>query len=172
MLAALPEMLQQGVQRVVQGTGDPALEAGFRLAQQAHPGRVQVHIGYDEARAHRLIAGADAIVVPSRFEPCGLTQLYGLRYGTLPIVRGVGGLADTVTDASQGERATGFVFNAASPQALLRSVRQAAALRREPRAWTALMARGMAQNLSWKGPAADYLRLYTALGARARDRSG
>jgi starch synthase len=167
VLAALPEMLQHGVQLVVQGTGDPALEAGFRMAQQAHPGRVQVHIGYDEARAHRLIAGADAIVVPSRFEPCGLTQLYGLRYGTLPIVRGVGGLADTVTDASQGEAATGFVFNAATPQALLRSVQQAAALRREPRAWAALMARGMAQNLSWKGPAADYLRLYAALGARA-----
>ncbi len=167
VLAALPELLQSGVQLVVQGTGDPALEAGFRMAQQAHPGRVQVHIGYDEARAHRLIAGADAICVPSRFEPCGLTQLYGLRYGTVPIVRRVGGLADTVTDVGRGEAATGFVFNAATPQALLRSVQTAAVARRDPLAWGRLMARGMAQSLSWQGPASDYLRRYAQLRAES-----
>jgi starch synthase len=119
VLSCLPELLRSGVQLVVQGTGEPALEAAFRIAHQAHPGRVHVHIGYDEARAHRLIAGADAIAVPSRFEPCGLTQMYGLRYGTLPIVRRVGGLADTVVDADEAAlaagTATGFSFGAATP---------------------------------------------------------
>ncbi len=164
LLAALPEMVAQGVQLAVQGTGDPALEAAFRMAEQAHPGRVQVHIGYDEARAHRLVAGADMIAVPSRFEPCGLTQLYGLRYGTLPLVRRVGGLADTVTDADGGALAsglaTGFAFDAATPRALLQAVSRAVALRQEPSRWQALMRRGMAQRLGWRQPATDYLTLY------------
>jgi starch synthase len=102
LVAALPDLVAQGVQVAVQGTGDAALEAAFRIAQQAHPRRLHVHIGYDEARAHRLIAGADVIAVPSRFEPCGLTQMYGLRYGTLPVVRRVGGLADTVVAPGAG----------------------------------------------------------------------
>ncbi len=163
VLAALPEMLQAGVQLVLQGTGEAALEAGFRMAQQAHPGRVQVHIGYDETRAHRLMAGADAILVPSRFEPCGLTQLYGLRYGTVPIVRRVGGLADTVQDADSAQGATGFLFDAATPQALLRCVQRARLAYRQPEDWAALMARGMSQPLSWRGPATDYLALYRSL---------
>jgi starch synthase len=167
VLAALPDMLQAGVQLAVQGTGEPALEAAFRMAQQAHPGRVQVCIGYDEARAHRLIAGADAIAVPSRFEPCGLTQMYGLRYGTVPIVRQVGGLADTVTDARPEAlatgRATGFSFDAATPAALQRCVRRAVALREDAAAWARLCHTGMARELSWAGPARDYLALYERL---------
>ncbi|MDE2397612.1 MAG: glycogen synthase GlgA, partial [Burkholderiales bacterium] len=89
VLAALPSLVRQGVQFAIQGTGEAALESAFRMAEQSHPGRVQVFVGYDEARAHRLVGGADVIAVPSRFEPCGLTQLYGLRYGTLPVVRRV-----------------------------------------------------------------------------------
>ncbi len=169
VLAALPELLQAGVQLAVQGTGDPALEAAFRIAQQAHPGRVHVFIGYDEARAHRLMAGADAILVPSRFEPCGLTQMYGLRYGTLPIVRRVGGLADTVTDATPESQAagtaTGFVFDAATPAALLRAVQRAVATRSDPAAWRRLQATGMGRELSWAGPAREYLALYERLVA-------
>jgi starch synthase len=164
LLAALPELLARGVQLAVQGTGDPALEAAFRMAEQAHPGRVQVHIGYDEARAHRLVAGADVIAVPSRFEPCGLTQLYGLRYGALPLVRRVGGLADTVTDADEAAvaqgSATGFAFDAATPRALLEAATRALALWRDPAIWRALMGRGMAQSLSWRKPAQAYLTLY------------
>ena len=172
LLAALPELLPQGVQLAVQGTGDPALEAAFRMAEQAHPGRVQVHVGYDEARAHRLVAGADVIAVPSRFEPCGLTQLYGLRYGTLPLVRRVGGLADTVTDADEAAlaqgRATGFAFDAASPRALLQAAARALALWRDPPTWQAMMRRGMGQPLSWRQPAQQYLALYhEALRAKA-----
>ena len=190
VLAALPMMVRQGMQLALQGTGEPALEAAFRRAEQAHPGRVAVHIGYDEARAHQMVAGADAILVPSRFEPCGLTQLYGLRYGTLPIVRRVGGLADTVSDDAAPGRLvsgapstasapatpsaqTGFAFDAATPAALEACLQRAWALYRQPAGWQAVMARGMAQDLSWAGPARDYLALYQqALQSRAAEPRG
>jgi starch synthase len=141
------------------------------MAMRSHPGRVHVHLGYDEARAHRLVAGADAIAVPSRFEPCGLTQLYGLRYGTLPIVRRVGGLADTVTDASPKSlaegTATGFAFDAATPAAFEKAVKRAAEMRTDADAWHGMMRQAMAQPLSWAGPAKAYLDLYqTAWVAR------
>ncbi|WP_414636900.1 glycogen synthase GlgA [Aquabacterium sp.] len=155
VLAALPALVKDGVQLALQGTGEPALEAAFRMAEQMNPGRVRVHIGYDETRAHQLVAGADVIAVPSRFEPCGLTQMYGLRYGSLPLVRRVGGLGDTVRDG-----ATGFVFDAATPDALVACVRRALALRTDPAAWQATMRRAMAQDLSWAGPAHEYLALY------------
>jgi starch synthase len=167
VLAALPALVADGVQFAVQGTGEPALEVAFRMAAQAHAGRVAVRIGYDENRAHQLVAGADVIAVPSRFEPCGLTQMYGLRYGTPPVVRRVGGLADTVTDGDAAHQ-TGFVFDAATPGAFESAVRRAQALRRDPVAWQALMRHGMAQDLSWAGPAQAYLALYgQALAARA-----
>jgi starch synthase len=168
LLAALPALMQAGVQLAVQGTGEPALEAAFRMAQQAHPGRVHVHIGYDEARAHRLVAGADAIAVPSRFEPCGLTQLYGLRYGTLPVVRRVGGLADTVSDdvgPAAAAQATGFVFDDATPAALERAVLRAVALRKDTAGWQARVAAAMSQQLSWRGPAESYLALYAEVAS-------
>jgi starch synthase len=155
VLAALPALVREGVQLAVQGTGEPALEAAFRMAQEMHPGRVRVHIGYDEPRAHQLIAGADVIAVPSRFEPCGLTQMYGLRYGTVPIVRRVGGLGDTVADGR-----TGIVFDAATPAAFEAAVRRAVALRQDTAAWVAMMRAGMAQDLSWSRPAHLYLALY------------
>ncbi len=175
VLAALPALVREGVQFAVQGTGEPALEVAFRMAEQAHPGRVSVHIGYDETRAHQLIAGADVIAVPSRFEPCGLTQLYGLRYGTVPVVRRVGGLADTVLDerrdmpdAESSERQTGFTFDAATPAAFEAAVRRALAMKQSPETWQRMMRRGMAQDLSWAGPARDYLALYAqALQARS-----
>ncbi len=173
LLAALPELVKRGVQFAIQGTGDAALEAAFRMAEQAHPRRVAVHIGYDETRAHRLIAGADMIAVPSRFEPCGLTQMYGLRYGTLPIVRRVGGLADTVVDATApalaSGQATGFLFDAATPAALQGALLSALALRRDSAAWQGLMRAGMAQDFAWTEPARQYRALYgNALGLQSR----
>jgi starch synthase len=159
ILSSLPQWLEQGAQLVVQGAGEPALEAAFRMAAAAHPGRVAAYIGYDEPRAHRLMAGADMIVVPSRFEPCGLTQLYGLRYGTLPIVRRVGGLADTVVDAAD-DSATGFNFEHASPGDLAHAVRRAIEAWRDPVRRQQLMTRAMAQDFSWQGPASQYLKLY------------
>ena len=169
LLGALPGLLRQGGQLALQGTGDAALESAFAAAAQAHPGRVAVRIGYDEAFAHRLIAGADAILVPSRFEPCGLTQLYGLRYGTLPLVRRVGGLADTVVDASAeavaADRATGFSFDAASPAALEHALHRAIDTFKQPLLWRQLMLRAMAQDYSWAGAARQYMALYAELVA-------
>ena len=141
-----------------------------RRPRRRHPGRVAVRIGYDEALAHRLIAGADVILVPSRFEPCGLTQLYGLRYGTLPLVRRVGGLADTVVDAADAvaaDRATGFGFDAASrPRWNMRcSGRSSCSTSR--RCGASSMLRAMAQDFSWDGAARKYLALYAeAAGVR------
>ena len=168
VLSVLPEILSMGGQLVVQGTGDSALEAAFRMAAAAHPGRVGVLLGYDENGAHRLVAGADMILVPSRFEPCGLTQMYGLRYGTVPVVRRVGGLADTVHDAAGADRTgNGFVFDAAQPEALRDALARAFAMYRERGVWLRLMRAGMGEDLSWDGPARQYLSLYAqAHGAR------
>ncbi|MFT3665674.1 glycogen synthase GlgA [Piscinibacter sp.] len=171
VLAALPALLELGAQLVVQGSGDPMLEAAFSQAAHAHPGRVALRIGYDEALAHRVIAGADAILVPSRFEPCGLTQLYGLRYGTLPVVRRVGGLADTVVDADEAAlregRATGFTFDEASPAALEAALARAVRAHAQPALWRKLMTTAMAQDFSWDGAAGGYLALYRRLSGDA-----
>ena len=167
LLDALPVLLRGGGQLALQGTGDAALEAAFAAAARAHPHAVAVRIGYDEAFAHRLIAGADAIVVPSRFEPCGLTQLYGLRYGTLPVVRRVGGLADTVVDASDEAvrtgHATGFGFDAASVADLAGALQRAITTFAKPAVWKALMASAMTQDFSWEGAAKAYGALYESL---------
>lgn len=169
VLSALPDMLAMGAQLVVQGTGEPALEAAFRMAASVHAGRVGVLIGYDEAAAHRLVAGADMMLVPSRFEPCGLTQMYGLRYGSVPVVRRVGGLADTVAearvDAAGALQGNGFVFDAADPGALRDAVGRACAMYRTPEIWPRLMRRGMGETLSWDGPARQYMALYEQLRA-------
>ena len=164
VLEALPDLLAQGAQFAVQGTGDAALEGAFRQAMAQYPGRVAVRLGYDEAFAHQLIAGADAMLVPSRFEPCGLTQLYALRYGTVPIVRRVGGLADTVVDANEDtlarDLATGFSFGPATADALGRTLQRAVLAYRQPALWQQLVRRGMAQNFSWEPVAQQYLALY------------
>ncbi len=179
VLQALPELFKHGVQLALQGTGDPVLEAAFVQAARRYPGLMQVHIGYDEARAHRMVAGADAILVPSRFEPCGLTQLYGLRYGTLPIVRRVGGLKDTVQDVFSTEPANpglrlesaqlpeasltarnGFTFGPATVPALIQAVLAAAQCRAQGEPWRLAQQRAMAQDLSWDQPAAQYLQIY------------
>ena len=132
VLAGLPVLVAGGSQLALLGTGDGDLEHGLTIAAAQHRGQVAVAIGYDESLAHLIIGGSDVILVPSRFEPCGLTQLYALRYGSLPLVRRVGGLADTVVDAtptslSQGT-ATGFAFDDESPQGLISAVERAVAL--------------------------------------------
>ncbi len=167
LLAALPELLREGGQLAVLGSGDGDLESGFRYAATVNPGNVAVHIGYDEALSHRFMSGADVLLVPSRFEPCGLTQLYALHFGTLPLVRRVGGLADTVVDSSEDNlrsgRATGFVFGDASRHALAESIRSACALFRDGERWRGVQQRGMAQDFSWDDSAAHYIRLYRNL---------
>jgi starch synthase len=171
VLAALPNLLQGaadgGAQLAVQGNGDPSLEAAFTSAAASYPGRVAVWLRYDEALAHRMMAGADAILVPSRFEPCGLTQLYALLYGTVPVVRQVGGLADTVVDATpeaiQSDMATGFMFGPATTWGLDQALARTLDAYRNPPLWRQLMLRGMAQNFSWEVAAAQYLALYGEL---------
>ncbi len=167
VLAAAPPLLAAGAQLAVQGSGDPALEEALRALAAAHPGSVGVAIGYDEALAHRLIAGADVVLVPSRFEPCGLTQLYGLRYGSLPLVRRVGGLADTVVGASPETladgTANGIVFDAPTPAALEDAMRRAVALWRDTGTWQRLMRRAMARDVSWDPAARAYDALYRGL---------
>jgi starch synthase len=171
LLSALPQWLGAGGQVALLGTGEPALEHAWRAAAEAAPGQVAARLGYDEALAHRIVAGADLIGVPSRFEPCGLTQLQGLRYGTLPLVHRVGGLADTVVDADEAAlrdgRATGFAFSGASPEALAQAMRHALDGWRHPAAWRSLMRRAMSQDVSWRGPAAEYAALYRELAADA-----
>ncbi|HEY9028151.1 MAG TPA: glycogen synthase GlgA [Burkholderiaceae bacterium] len=164
LLGALPALLEAGAQLVVQGSGDPAIEQALVAAARAQPRRIAVRIVYDEAQAHRIIAGADALLVPSRFEPCGLTQMYALRYGTLPIVRRVGGLADTVRDAGDAREptagSTGWLFDEASPQALADAIRRAIARWHDGAAWRALVAAAMAEDWSWQRPAHAYLQTY------------
>jgi starch synthase len=176
VLAALPRLLEGypegGAQLAVQGNGDPALEVAFAAAAAAYPGRVAVRLVYDEKLAHRIMAGVDALLVPSRFEPCGLTQLYALRYGTVPVVRHVGGLADTVVDASGAalyeDQATGFVFGPATSDALGDALSRAVNAYRDSAQWRQLMLRGMAQNFSWGAAASQYMALYReTLAARA-----
>jgi starch synthase len=164
LLGALPTLLAEGGQLALQGAGEPALEAALRAVATQQPNRIAVRIGYDEAFAHRIVAGADAIVVPSRFEPCGLTQLYALRYGTLPVVRRVGGLADTVVDATDDalreDRATGFVFGAATAEALRTAIARAVETYRARGPWRQMMCCAMRQNFSWHAAAKHYVALY------------
>ena len=175
VLAALPELLDLPVQFVALGDGEPEYERALRAAAVRSPERVAVLAGYDEAVAHRIQAGADIFLMPSRFEPCGLSQLYSLRYGTVPLVRRVGGLADTVTDATPDAlaagTATGIVFDAPTPAALVHAVKRALALRRDARLWKQVQLAGMRQDFSWRHSASDYLRLYdAALPGRPRAR--
>jgi starch synthase len=165
--AAVPELLGLGAQLVVFGSGEPALEAGLLAAAAAHPGRVAVRIGYDEGVAHLIQAGVDALLVPSRFEPCGLTQLCALRYGAIPVVSRVGGLADTVIDANPAAMAagvaTGVQFLPVSSAGLGYALRRAAALWADKAAWTRLQRNAMRSDVSWAAPAAAYAALYREL---------
>jgi starch synthase len=167
LLEALPTLMAEGGQLALLGAGDAQLQAGFAAAAAAHPGRIGCVFGYDEALAHQIQAGADALLVPSRFEPCGLTQLCALRYGAVPVVARVGGLADTVIDAGPMALAagagTGVQFAPVNGPMLESALRRAARLFRDRPAWRRLQANGMAADVSWTEPAKAYARLYGEL---------
>jgi starch synthase len=169
LLGALPTLLSEGGQLVVLGAGDGGLEYGFAQAARHQPRRIACHIGYDEELAHRFQAGCDAILVPSRFEPCGLTQLCALRYGAVPVVARVGGLSDTVIDAGPMAVAagagTGVQFSPVNGPMLESAIRRAAGLYRQPPAWRRLQANGMASDVSWGRAARQYADLYRGLVA-------
>jgi starch synthase len=170
LLDCLSDYASDGHQLAILGSGDRNLENGFGQAATAYRGQLGVEIGYDEELSHLIIGGSDVILMPSRFEPCGLTQLYALRYGTLPLVHRVGGLADTVIDATSvslaEDRATGFAFDEETPQALMSAIRRAAALFRERALWLRMMQRAMARDFSWTAAARQYLEIYRSAAAQ------
>ena len=139
----------------------------FLLAALRHPGQIAVDIGYNESLAHAIMAGADVILVPSRFEPCGLTQMYGLRYGALPLVHRVGGLADTVVDATahnlEAGLATGFVFDEFSAPALRGALRRAFEVHAHSDSWASVQRTAMRQRFDWREAAEQYVALYRSL---------
>lgn len=170
LLAAIDHLAGLGGRLALLGTGDAALEDGFRAAAARHPGRIGVRIGYDEALSHLMQGGGDAILIPSRFEPCGLTQLYGLAYGCVPVVARTGGLADTVIDANVAALATGVatgVQHGPGEEALRHAISRTIALHANPATWRRLQRNGMAADFSWARSGAAYAELYVQLAGQA-----
>lgn len=169
LLRVIPRLVGEGAQIAILGSGDAGLQAELVASATRHKGQVGVILGYDEALSHLMQGGADAILIPSRFEPCGLTQLYGLRYGTVPIVARTGGLSDTIIDANDAALAagvaTGFQFAPVTAEALTATLNRALKCFRDPAVWRALQKRGMAADVSWQRPAAQYAALYRSLVA-------
>lgn len=167
LLEAADHLVGIGARLALLGSGDAALESGFHAAAARHPGRIGVRIGYDEALSHRMLGGGDAILVPSRFEPCGLTQLYGLAYGCVPVVSRTGGLADTVIDANLAARqagvATGVQFDGVRWQTLADALTRTVQLFHNPAAWRSLQRAGMGADFSWTGSGKAYADLYKSL---------
>jgi starch synthase len=172
LLENLPLILSQGMQLALLGSGESELEAGWRAAAQSHRQQVGVSVAYDEDLAHLIQAGADALLVPSRFEPCGLTQMCALRYGAIPVVSRVGGLADSVIDANEmavaSEVATGVQFGPVTADNLAVALRRAAALYRNKPVWRRMQQNGMSADVSWRTPARHYVALYRNVMAHRR----
>jgi len=167
LLDRLPRIIDQGGRLALLGTGDKDLEHGFSEAANRFPGKVGTIIGYDENLSHLMQAGSDAILIPSRFEPCGLTQLYGLRYGTIPVVARTGGLSDTIIDANlaalDADVATGVQFHPVTAMGLEQAVARTIALYQQPKVWAAMQRRAMRQPVGWDASAAAYLALFQSL---------
>ncbi len=171
LLEALPVLLEEGMQLALLGSGEAELEAKYQAAAAAHAGRIGVRLGHDESLAHRIQAGSDVLLVPSRYEPCGLTQLCALRYGAVPVVARVGGLSDTIVDANEmalaAGVATGVQFSPVTGDSLAAALRKTARLYRESTTWRTLQRNGMATDVSWQRPARRYASLYRELYAPA-----
>ncbi len=167
VIAELPET---GASFVVLGTGERRFEEMWKSAAKRHPSVFGVKIGYDETRAHLVEAGSDIFLMPSRYEPCGLNQMYSMRYGTVPVVHAVGGLDDAVTehDAADG-RGTGFKFSEFTGAAMLTALRQAIRLFADGPRWRTLQVEGMSRDFSWTVPASAYVGEYRALIAQRDD---
>ncbi|MCF6367807.1 glycogen synthase GlgA [Rhizobium halophilum] len=166
------DLVPQGGRLAVLGSGEAWLEDAFRHAAAQHPGRVAIITGYDEPLSHLMQAGSDAILIPSRFEPCGLTQLYGLRYGCIPVVARTGGLNDTIIDANPAalaaKVATGISFAPTTNDGLRRALRRTFRLYADQKAWLAMQKQGMKSDVSWNKSAGVYAALYTRLTTKGR----
>jgi starch synthase len=162
IVEVLPKLLDSGCQVVMLGSGSPELEGVIAEVAARYPGRISVFIGYDEGLAHRITAGADIFLMPSRFEPCGLNQMYSLRYGTLPVVHGVGGLRDTVFDPATAdpEKANGFSFESATSEALWSALARCLETYARKKQWKILQRNGMKQDFSWDRSARAYSEIY------------
>jgi starch synthase len=173
-LQVLPALLEDGVQFALVADGDRGYENSFRELASRYPGNVAVKIGYEEPLAHRLLAGADMLLHPARYEPCGLSPIYALRYGAVPIVRRTGGLADSVCDATdealKQNRATGFSFDAPTAEALADALQRAVAAFALPLAWRKVQATAMRQDFGWQRSAEAYARVYRQLLGLAEPR--
>ena len=171
LVTCLDELVAGGARLALLGSGDAHLEAALLAAAARYPGRIAVTIGYDEPLSHLLQGGADAILIPSRFEPCGLTQLYGLAYGCVPVVARTGGLADTVIDANEAALAagvaTGFQHGEASHHSLGHAIRRAIAAYARPDLWCAIQRNGMRADFSWSESGRRYADLYKSLTGTA-----
>ncbi len=167
LIECLPEMMSMNLQFVLLGNGDKAYEKQLQVLADEYPNKIAIKLGYDEVLAHVIEAGADIFLMPSKFEPCGLNQMYSQRYGTIPIVRKTGGLADTVTDTLPQtlaqDTASGVVFNEASAGALLEAIKRALILYNVPSAWKKMQVNAMSKDFSWQRSAAEYLALYNNL---------
>ncbi|HQX49528.1 MAG TPA: glycogen synthase GlgA [Planctomycetaceae bacterium] len=174
---AADRILSQDLQMVFLGTGDALYERQLRDLAGRYPGRVAVEVGFDDSLAHQIEAGADIFLMPSRFEPCGLNQMYSLRYGTVPIVRNIGGLANSVENYEPDvnpdsiQTATGFVFTDYSKDLLAETIERAVSLYRQPRIWTQLVRNGMSRDWSWKRSALEYVAVYRKAMQRRLRRS-
>jgi starch synthase len=172
LLEAIPTILGEGMQLALLGSGDRDLQDRYQAVARANPGRIGVVVGYDEILAHLIQAGSDALLVPSRFEPCGLTQLCALRYGAVPIVSRVGGLEDTIVDIGEadtsGHDATGFKFGPVTAAALAGTLRKANIAFHDKPTWRRLQRAGLATDVSWRNRAGEYAALYRSLMAHHR----
>ncbi len=164
LIPIIPEIMKSGAQIVILGSGDKGLESSLENLAKTYPKQMSVNIGYDEKLAHQIEAAANMFLMPSKFEPCGLNQIYSMRYGTIPIVRRTGGLADTVIDATleniKNKTATGFVFDKASSDELLLCIQRALKLFHDDKKWTSLQINGMSRDFSWNKRAEEYSLLY------------
>ena len=169
----LDTLVSLGGRLALLGTGEAALQARFRAAASRHPGKIGVAIGYDEKLSHLLQGGADAILIPSRFEPCGLTQLYGLAYGCVPVAARTGGLGDTIIDANEAALAsgvaTGILFDEVTADSLAHALRRAMSLYAQTDVWHGMQQQGMRADFSWQRSGARYAELYArVIGSRRR----
>jgi starch synthase len=168
VLEALPALMADGGQLAVLGQGEPALHDALAAAVAKYPGSVAVKIGFDETLAHLIEAGADCFLMPSRFEPCGLNQMYSQAYGTPPLVNAVGGLVDSVTDSDEATDGTGFVMRSADAAGFADALRRAQAAYADTPRWRRIQANGMARDFGWDSSAAEYVEVYR----KAIDRAG
>jgi starch synthase len=163
----LDALIALGGRLALLGTGERVLEAKFRAAASRHPGRIAVALGYDEKLSHLLQGGADAILIPSRFEPCGLTQLYGLAYGCVPVAARTGGLGDTIIDANEAALAqgvaTGILFDSVTGEGVANALQRAISLYARRDAWSRMQVQGMTADFSWHQSGARYAELYAKL---------